>query len=150
MSTRVYVGVGSNIDARTHVLSGLRRLDEAGPIVAMSPFWRTTPIDRPEQEDYVNGVVALEGNPDDWWPTLRIIETAEGRVRTDDAYAARTLDLDIIAYEEGGQLAVEPEARTRPWLRHGLALLAGLEPDARDPGPLVEWATLDAVRAQSD
>ena len=59
--------------------------------------------------DYVNAVIALEGegDPADLLADLHAIETEAGRSRG-ERYAARTLDLDLIAWGE----SVLPDART--------------------------------------
>lgn len=137
---RAFVAVGSNVRAEANVRRGLARLRQVAPVVAISTFYRTPPWDRPEQEDFVNGVVVLETglSPSDLRERLREIEAELGRVRTADKSAARTLDLDLIAYEGAGAEAglPEPEIAVRPFLAVPLAELA---PRMRLPGesPLV-------------
>ena len=65
--------------------------------IALSPWYRTSPIPRADQPDYCNGMIRLEGEiePLALLTQLQEIEQAFGRVRG-ALNAARTLDLDII------------------------------------------------------
>jgi 2-amino-4-hydroxy-6-hydroxymethyldihydropteridine diphosphokinase len=65
--------------------------------VALSPWYRTSPIPRAEQPDYCNGMIRLEGEitPAQLLERLQEIEQEFGRVRG-ARNAARVLDLDII------------------------------------------------------
>ena len=66
-------------------------------VSAASPWYRSAPVPRAEQPDYVNGVVRLAGaaEPAALLVALQEIESRAGRVRG-AANAARTLDLDVI------------------------------------------------------
>ncbi|HSU05382.1 MAG TPA: 2-amino-4-hydroxy-6-hydroxymethyldihydropteridine diphosphokinase [Acetobacteraceae bacterium] len=72
-------------------LAGLR-------LRALSRWYRTAPVPRSDQPDYVNGVAHLEGEaePAALLGALLSIEAAAGRERS-VPNAARRLDLDIIA-----------------------------------------------------
>lgn len=135
----VYIGVGSNIDPTHNVPSALDELSARGiRIVASSRFYRTAPIGRPEQFPYANGVwrTETETEPLRLKTILREVEQHLGRVRTDDKFAPRSIDLDILLY---GQLSTHDEALLipdphileRPFL--SLCLLE-LDPDIRLPG----------------
>ncbi len=132
----IYVAVGSNLQPHVHVPRAIERMEvQFGPL-RCSPFYETAPIGRPEQPNYWNGVVMLacdlpRGTIE---ARLRAIEEAEGRVRTSDKWAARTLDLDIIGM--GG--VWDPEVEQRPFLRRCLADLGVMDPPA-DTWPRV-WS----------
>ena len=76
--------------------------------VSRSRWYRSAPVPRSAQPDYVNGVVRLEAAPGRLEPepaallaTLQAIEASQGRERgVPDA--ARTLDLDIVAMGDAG------------------------------------------------
>ena len=139
MSARaVYISVGSNIEPEANIPRGLQLLSRSIPLVGVSMFYRTPAIDRPEQPDYLNGVVVLETDrpPGRLRELLREIEHALGRERTGDLYAARTLDLDILLYGDaivsGDGLEIpDPDITARPFLAAGLLELA---PGLRLPG----------------
>ncbi|MEX2015500.1 MAG: 2-amino-4-hydroxy-6-hydroxymethyldihydropteridine diphosphokinase [Candidatus Hydrogenedentales bacterium] len=129
----VYIAVGSNIEPQANILKGLELLEQSGlPVAASSTFYCTQPIDRPEQPHYRNGVWRVRSD----LPVrrlqrgvLRRIEAAVGRVRSDDAYAARQLDLDVIIYGEtvlyeADFRVPDPDIYTRPFLARALQEVA--------------------------
>ena len=96
-----YVSVGSNIEPERHIEAALDVLMNRVLVTAVSTFYSTEPIGRPDQDHYVNGVFeirtdlpASEVGPG----ILHPVEMQQGRLRTEDKYAARTLDLDLILY----------------------------------------------------
>jgi len=66
----------------------------------LSRWWRTAPVPASDQPDYVNGVARLAGSaePGALLAALHAVEARFGRLR-DQANAARTLDLDLIAMD---------------------------------------------------
>ncbi len=141
-----YVAVGANLDPERHILEAVRMLAGRVRLVAVSPFYYSEPLCRPEQPRFLNGVLAIEtalpprSLRDE---ILRPIEWALGRRRTADRHAARPIDLDILLY--GTQQVVtedlvipDPEIAQRPFLAVPLLDLA---PGMRIPGeerPLAE------------
>ena len=86
-------------------------------LVSRSRLYRSTPVPRSEQPDYVNGVVRLEAAPGQPEPepaalltALQAIEASQGRTRS-GPNAARTLDLDIVAMGDaaGGLVRDRPD-----------------------------------------
>lgn len=70
---------------------------------------------------------------------LRPIEDALGRVRTNDSYAARPIDLDVLLFgslvmNEPGLVIPDPDILSRPFLA---AALVELHPDLVLPGTKV-------------
>jgi dihydroneopterin aldolase/2-amino-4-hydroxy-6-hydroxymethyldihydropteridine diphosphokinase len=90
----------------------------------VSTFYKTVPVERPEQPSFINGVVEIETDiaPKELKHSiLRGIESELGRNRTDDKYAARTIDLDILLYDdlvtETDDLQIpDPDIRQRPFV----------------------------------
>lgn len=131
----VYVGIGSNIEPEHNIPRALELLAQKTDLLAVSPFYRSAALGRPELPAFLNGVcrvatclgaAALKSD------VLRPIEAMLGRVRSDDKYAARTIDLDILLY--GAEVCNEvelklpdPDIRSRPFV--AIPLLA-LAPDA--------------------
>ena len=132
---RAFVSVGSNIDPYNNVRNALRLLRRHARITGISTVYLTPAEDRPEQSAYYNCIVGV----DTQLPALqfkssvlRPIEDAMGRIRTEDKYAARPIDLDLIIYDdvvldtEDLELPA-PEIRTRPYVAIPLwELLPGL------------------------
>lgn len=136
---RAFIGIGSNIAPEENIFKALRRLAARERLTALSTFYRSKPLDRPEQPPFINGVAALDTHtsPMDLKQTvLRPIEAGIGRVRTADKYAPRPVDLDVLLYgdcvmSEPGLVLPDPEIVSRPFLAVPLAELA---PDLPLPG----------------
>jgi len=101
--TRAFIAMGSNVNPAVNVRAAVRRLTCAETVTGISTVYRTAAEGRPEQPDYYNAVVAIEtaATPEALKRgCLRRIEAELGRRRTADKYAARTMDLDLIWYDE--------------------------------------------------
>ena len=108
MKTQILIGLGSNIEPEAHVPAAVRALEACFCEVRVSTLYRTRPLRGRQQAAYVNGVVSAttELSVADVRRVLREIEDREGRRReTADACAARTLDLDLLAYGDAGDAA---------------------------------------------
>ena len=129
---RVVIGVGANISPEANIRRGLELLAEHTRVLAISTFYRSPALARPEQADYLNGAVAIETelSPADLKALLRMIEHALGRQRTPDKLAARPIDLDVLVF--GRELAAPREQLEA---RAFVALpLAELAPELVIPG----------------
>lgn len=132
LRTDVFVSIGSNIDPERNIPAALERLAGQVRIVKVSTFYRNSPLDRPNQPAYLNGVCQLETRLPPRalkFDCLRTIEAALGRVRSDDKFAARTIDLDITLYGDlvvqGDDLSVpDPDVYERSFLAWPLYELA--------------------------
>ncbi|MCK5863263.1 MAG: 2-amino-4-hydroxy-6-hydroxymethyldihydropteridine diphosphokinase [Candidatus Hydrogenedentes bacterium] len=133
-----YIGVGANLNPESNILRGLTRLHRLYPLVGISNFYRSKAIDRTEQPDYLNGIVAVQYSGVVRvlkYDVLRKIEAQLGRERTKDAYAARPIDFDIILCDsmilrEPGLVVPDPDIRRRPFL---VAALLDLDPSVALP-----------------
>jgi 2-amino-4-hydroxy-6-hydroxymethyldihydropteridine diphosphokinase len=93
-------------------------------IVAVSTVYQTTAEGRPEEPFFYNCVVELETHSPPLELkscVLRRIEWTLGRMRGQDKFAARTIDLDLILYDElvlsSEKLTLpDPEIARRPYL----------------------------------
>jgi 2-amino-4-hydroxy-6-hydroxymethyldihydropteridine diphosphokinase len=103
----IFIGIGSNLVSPvgtplTTCLAALKRLEQSGiPVVRRSPFYETAPVPASDQPHFVNGVAELQTdqNPTELLAILHDIENAFSRMRG-DSNAARTLDLDLLAYND--------------------------------------------------
>ncbi|HEX9744779.1 MAG TPA: 2-amino-4-hydroxy-6-hydroxymethyldihydropteridine diphosphokinase [bacterium] len=141
---RIFIGVGSNIEPEANVKMSLRLVRQFAPIAAISTFYETSPIDRPEQENYFNGVVEIifHGTPFELDLKLLDIEDELGRLRTADKYASRTIDLDILLFgreiiDDGNLRIPDPDILKRDFV---LLPLNEIGPTAIHPetGQLIE------------
>lgn len=131
---RVFFSLGSNLgDCEAHLRYAIECLGrEIGPIVRVSSLYRTAPQGVSGQPDYLNAVVecdtALE--PEQVLRRALAIEASRGRTR-EQPRAARTLDIDILLYEdchiESHSLCIpHPRMEQRAFV---LAPLAEIEPE---------------------
>ena len=129
---RAFIALGSNLDPERHIPAALRRLAAAVRLVAVSTFYLSPALGRPEQPDFYNGAVEIETDrpPRELkFAVLREIEAALGRRRSFDKYAAREIDLDLVWYEglsvhEPDLVLPDPEIAERAFLAVPLAELA--------------------------
>jgi 2-amino-4-hydroxy-6-hydroxymethyldihydropteridine diphosphokinase len=136
---KVFIALGSNIHPERNLELALGRLAQQSRLLAFSTVWRSPPIDRPEQDHYYNCVALIEtALPPQELKTqvLRKIEDGLGRTRGPDRYAARTIDLDLLVYDnlvlKAADLTLpDPDILSRPFLAAGLL---ELEPELKLPG----------------
>ncbi|MGF1909008.1 2-amino-4-hydroxy-6-hydroxymethyldihydropteridine diphosphokinase [Vibrio kasasachensis] len=99
----VYIAVGSNLaDPVTQAnaaIDALKLLPKSKFIKA-SKLYSSTPMGPQNQPDYINAVVAIETEltPLELLDCTQTIELEQGRVRKEERWGPRTLDLDILLY----------------------------------------------------
>jgi 2-amino-4-hydroxy-6-hydroxymethyldihydropteridine diphosphokinase len=100
---RAFISIGSNIDPETNVRDAIFRLEASARVTAISTVYLTEPVGPAGQPPFYNCVVELETDlaPRDLkFQLLRRIEGELGRMRGADKFTARTIDLDLILYDE--------------------------------------------------
>jgi 2-amino-4-hydroxy-6-hydroxymethyldihydropteridine diphosphokinase len=140
---QAFVSMGSNIDPEENVSKAIGLLNGKVRIVGISTVYLTEPVGRPDQSPYYNCVVAIDTPlpPLELKRTvLRPIENELGRTRSEDRYAPRAIDLDLVIYGDvvmrTGELTLpDPEIRNRPFLAGPLSELAPnlIMPDSKEP-----------------
>ncbi|MFO8174186.1 MAG: 2-amino-4-hydroxy-6-hydroxymethyldihydropteridine diphosphokinase [Longimicrobiales bacterium] len=122
---RAFLGIGSSLDPEKNISAALGLLlgTPGVEITGISTFYRTPPLPAPGEPaesvardpDFLNGVVEIRTavSPERLAEILETIEAALGRVPTENRYAPRTLDLDLLLYD--GTRA-HPDIRSRPWV----------------------------------
>lgn len=111
-----YIAVGSNMAdpvAQTNVaIEALKQLPKS-EFMQASMLYSSTPMGPQNQPDYINAVVAIqtELTPLELLDCTQVIELEQGRVRKDERWGPRTLDLDIILY---GNEEIDSERLTVP------------------------------------
>ena len=119
-----FIGVGSNIKPAENVRRAIRLLSEETHIIGISTVYQTEAEEGINQPKYYNCVVGIETNfsPEELkYKVLRKIEKDLGRRRSRDKYASRTIDLDLILYDElivkGDNFTLpDPQIAKRPYL----------------------------------
>ncbi|MGP8307545.1 2-amino-4-hydroxy-6-hydroxymethyldihydropteridine diphosphokinase [Vibrio sp. YIC-376] len=111
-----YIAVGSNlaepVSQAKQAIEALKALPESEFIKA-SELYSSTPMGPQNQPDYINAVVEIKTNltPLQLLDCTQAIELEQGRVRKDERWGPRTLDLDIILY---GNEVINSERLTIP------------------------------------
>lgn len=140
---RVAVILGSNIDKEHNIPAAVRLLAEAATVIGVSTVYETSPVGAHGQPGYFNAIVLLET---DLSPAelkdglLADVEQRLGRRRTADKFAPRTIDLDIVTYDNESFDYIPADGRPRhlpdsDLLRypHTAVPVAELLPDERHP-----------------
>ena len=133
---RAYLSLGSNIEPEAHLRAAIAELRARFGEIVVSPAYRSRAIgfDGP---DFLNLAVAIDTDLDpvalDAW--LHDLENRHGRRRDVPRYASRTLDVDIVLFDDlvvdgPGQLRIP-----RPELKEAFVLrpLSDIAPGVRDP-----------------
>ncbi len=100
-----YIGIGSNlsnpIKQVQQAILALNNLEKTRFVVASS-IYASKPMGPQDQPDYVNAVAQLHTSlsPLDLLAALQTIENKAGRIRKEERWGARILDLDILIYAD--------------------------------------------------
>lgn len=138
MST-AWLGLGSNVDAEAHIRAGIEELREKFGSVTLSPVYTSTSVGF-DGEDFINLVARVETDmhPLALRQFLRNFEDRNGRKRDVPKFSDRTLDIDILLYDDlvlhSPKLQI-PRAEILKF-SHVLKPLADLEPDLVHPAEL--------------
>jgi 2-amino-4-hydroxy-6-hydroxymethyldihydropteridine diphosphokinase len=133
-AVRAYLGLGSNLGDRRALLREAVETLGAAPGVtlrAVSDVYETDPVGGPEQDAFLNLVVAVDTvlSPRDLLGRCHELEAAARRVR-DERWGPRTLDVDVLWID--GYTSDDPELTVphpRMWERRFvLAPLSELAP----------------------
>ena len=99
---RVLLGIGSNIEPVANVRDALTELHREFGAMRVSPVYRTAPVGCDGAPDFLNLAVELrtDRSPTELRTWLRALEARHGRVRDDERNAPRTLDVDLLLYDD--------------------------------------------------
>lgn len=132
----VYLGIGSNVDPRKNLVFALVELEKRFGKLEKSSVYRSKAYGF-DGDDFLNMVVALrsEHAPAEIHAQLDEIHRAAGRDRAARGYSSRTLDIDLLLYDD--LIVDEPPIRLpRPdVLRFSFVLgpLAEIAPELQHP-----------------
>lgn len=100
MST-VYLGMGSNVDAENNIRAGLDELRQQFGAIELSPVYCSKSVGF-EGDDFLN--LAVRANtglqPLQLKQWLNALEDRYGRLRDVEKFSDRTLDIDILMYDD--------------------------------------------------
>lgn len=99
--TRIYISIGSNIDPAQHVRAAVAALREQFDDVALSSVYESKAVGF-EGDNFYNLVAAArtERSVHHVTRALRDIEDRFGRDRNGPRFSSRTVDLDLLLYDD--------------------------------------------------
>ncbi len=112
----VYLGLGANLNAPrdqlNNAVAALQGLPDS-EFVAVSHHYASKPMGPQDQPDYVNAVAAIRTSlsPEQLLDLTQQIELEHGRVRKQERWGPRTLDIDILLF---GEQLINTERLTVP------------------------------------
>lgn len=101
---KVFIGLGGNLGDSSSLLREAAAAMDRLPLtrlVRLSSLYSSAPVGVPGQPRYTNAVACLETalEPLQLLDLLQQIEQEHGRVRTGERWGPRTLDLDMLLYD---------------------------------------------------
>jgi 2-amino-4-hydroxy-6-hydroxymethyldihydropteridine diphosphokinase len=135
MST-AWLSLGSNLEPEANLRAAADALRARFGAVRFSPVYRTPSVGF-EGPDFLNAAAAIQTDLDpfalnDW---LHALEDAQGRQRGGARFSSRTLDVDIVFFDDRVLKGPGNLELPRPELRHAFVLkpLADIAPGYRVP-----------------
>lgn len=134
---RVFVSIGSNIDRYQHITAALDELDQQFSGLLISPVYQSESVGF-EGDDFLNLVAAFdcEKTVGELLAWLREVEDNNGRRRDGPKFSSRTLDIDILTYDEVAGEVDGIELPREEIITNAFVLrpLADIAPDVLHPG----------------
>lgn len=130
---RVYISLGSNINAADNLPAAVQFLRSHGTVAAASTVYETLPVKFHDQPNFLNAAVLLEtdhGIDAVFKIVVPAVENALHRVRDPaNRNGPRTIDLDVVLFndlivESGDHTLPDPDIETRPFVCIPLADIA--------------------------
>ena len=125
-----YLSLGSNIGPEVNLPKAVKLLSQHGEIEKISSVWEIKPVGGGVGGNYLNACLSYKtplSRDELKTEIIHPIESSLGRIRTQDKYAPRTIDIDIILFDDeivGGR-----------WLAQVFVVvpLAEIYPDFQNP-----------------
>ncbi|HUA10278.1 MAG TPA: 2-amino-4-hydroxy-6-hydroxymethyldihydropteridine diphosphokinase [Candidatus Acidoferrales bacterium] len=150
--TRVYIGVGSNLDdPERQVRGAIEALRALGEVSVVSSLYRTAPWGKTDQPEFVNAALALDTklDPRPLLHALKWLESSLGREES-ERWGPRRIDFDILAYggqhiEDDDLVIPHPHLHERAFALVPLAEIAPEYTALRDALPQEDLAGVHAI-----
>ena len=139
MLSKAWLGLGSNVNAGANIQAGIEELEQQFSSVVLSPVYSSTSVGF-DGDDFINLVARVETDlsPLELRDYLRDLEDRHGRKRDVPKFSDRSLDIDILLYDDLVLLSPVLEIPRAEILKfsHVLKPLADLDPDLVHPTEL--------------
>ena len=137
MTEKAFISLGSNINPEQNLPLAVKHLRVIGEILAVSMVYQNPAVGPTPQADFLNTAVliATDLEPLEIRARLREIEAEMGRVRSEDKYDPRVIDLDLCLlgeriFESPELTLPDPDLLERP---HLIVPMAELDADFIHP-----------------
>ncbi|MBK8904701.1 MAG: 2-amino-4-hydroxy-6-hydroxymethyldihydropteridine diphosphokinase [Anaerolineaceae bacterium] len=117
MPNQVVIALGSNIEKERNLPRAIEMLREMCEVTAVSPIYETEPVGLRHQPSFWNAAVLIQTNLTASEVKQQIIgpiETKLNRVRQADKNAPRTIDADIVLFNDAVFAYDGGDGRSRP------------------------------------
>lgn len=144
MTAKAYLSLGSNLEPERHLRAAIDALRARFGEIVVSPVYRVPAVGF-EGPDFLNAAAIIDTDLDPFalvaW--LHALEADNGRIRGDVKFNDRTLDVDLVYFDDL-ELDLPELQLPRPELRHAFVLrpLADIAPAFVDPVRKVTLAEL--------
>lgn len=142
---QVFLSLGSNIDREHNIRSGLNALARIFTPLAISPVYESEAVGF-DGDAFYNLVVGLKAtlSVGELAACLKDIEKDHGRVRGEKKFSSRTLDIDILTYNDCVGEVDGVQLPRDEILKHAFVLkpLVDLAPDALHPETKTSYQAL--------
>ena len=125
---KVIIGVGSNIDPEQNIATAKEKIARQHKLIAESPLRWTEPMGDMIQPRFLNGALVIETQcgREELDAQLKQIESDLGRDHTKKDFGPRTIDLDIVVWNES---IVHNDFYRRDFLKKSVL---GLQPNLKE------------------
>jgi len=100
----VFLGIGTNLGSReSNLEQAVAEIEKyIGPVLSTSSIYETEPWGFKAKDEFLNRVIKVETEltPSGLLGKILMIESLLGRVRSEERYSSRLIDIDILLYED--------------------------------------------------
>jgi 2-amino-4-hydroxy-6-hydroxymethyldihydropteridine diphosphokinase len=147
---KIYLGLGSNVEPEKYLQLGIRELGQRFAVLEMSNIYRSKAVGF-DGADFLNLVLSFDSDlsPSEIHQSIEDIHRVAGRQRGESRFSARTLDIDLLLYDDLVLDAGPIRVPRTDILKYSFVLgpLAEIAADLRHPesGRLIteHWAEFD-------
>jgi 2-amino-4-hydroxy-6-hydroxymethyldihydropteridine diphosphokinase len=147
---KIYLGLGSNVEPEKYLQLGIRELCLRFGVLEMSNIYRSKAVGF-DGADFLNLVLGFDSDlsPSEIHQAIEDIHALADRQRGESRFAARTLDIDLLLYDDLVADAAPIRVPRADILKYSFVLgpLAEIAADLRHPetGRLItdHWAEFD-------